>query len=185
MSFKTRVERVAVRIVMVLFTLAGGACTSTGLPPGIEPIADFELERYLGTWYEVARMDNRFERGLEAVSATYSSREDGSVRVLNRGWNTADGEWVQAEGRAKFVGDEDEAHLAVSFFGPFYASYVVFEIDENYQNAWVTGNDRSTLWYLSREPEVDVDALGEFRARAQALGFDLDKVIDVNQTRNR
>jgi apolipoprotein D and lipocalin family protein len=185
MRVKTVLQSVAVRLALVVIALAGSACSSTGVPAGIQPVAGFELERYLGTWYEIARIDNRFEQGLEAVSATYRVREDGSVGVLNRGWNTADGGWVEADGRAKFVGAEDVAHLAVSFFGPFFASYVVFELDEFYQNAWVTGNDRKTLWYLSREPVVDPAALAAFRYEADALGFDLGKIIDVDQTRNR
>lgn len=182
MMLELKMKPVA-RLSAILFAMTVAACSSTGLPEGIEPVSGFELDRYLGTWYEIARLDNRFERGLEAVSATYSVKDNGRVVVLNRGWKTADQQWTQAEGHARFVGAEDVAHLAVSFLGPFYASYVVFELDEGYQNAWVTGSDRSTLWYLARSPVVDSAALDSFRDRARVLGFDTDKLIYVDQTR--
>jgi len=166
----------------LLFLLAG----CTGLPKGIEPVTGFEPDRYLGTWYEIARLDHRFERGLSNVTSEYSLNDDASIRVLNRGYNEADGEWQQAEGRAAFVGDRDVGHLKVSFFGPFYASYVVFELDkENYSQAYLTGYNRNNLWFLSRTPEVSKQALAQFRARANAEGFDLGELIVVDQSRNQ
>ena len=110
----------------------------TGLPKDITPVGNFELSRYLGTWYEIARMDHSFERGLTRVSATYTAREDGGVRVLNQGFSAEEQEWKTAEGKAYFVEDSETAHLKVSFFGPFYGAYVVFALDANYQFAFVT-----------------------------------------------
>jgi len=160
------------------------ACSSTGVPEGIEPVQDFDVSRYLGTWYEIARLDHRFERGLEAVSAEYAQAPDGKIRVANRGWSTDDGEWQTVEGRARFEQDPGTAHLGVSFFGPFYGSYVVFELDPGYQQAFVTGNDRDTLWFLARTPTVSEADMTRFEQRAAALGFDLDPLIRVDQQRN-
>ena len=109
------------------------------MPDRVDPVDNFQLERYLGHWYEIARLDHSFERGLEKVTATYTMREDGGVRVVNRGYSTAEGEWREAEGRAYFVREPNEAYLKVSFFGPFYGSYVVFELDSDYRYAFIAG----------------------------------------------
>ena len=106
------------------------------------------------------------------------------MRVANRGWSIEDQAWQQAEGRARFEQDPGTAHLAVSFFGPFYGSYVVFELDPGYQQAFVTGNDRDTLWFLARTPTVSEADMARFASRAEALGFDLDGLIRVDQRRN-
>jgi apolipoprotein D and lipocalin family protein len=172
------------RLALILLFLFLAGCT--GLPKGIEPVTGFEPDRYLGTWYEIARLDHRFERGLSNVTAEYSLNGDGSIRVLNRGYNEEEGEWQQAEGRAAFVGDRDVGHLKVSFFGPFYASYVVFDLDKKgYSQAYLTGSDRGTLWFLSRTPQVSEAAMDQFRARAEAEGFELDELIVVDQSQNQ
>lgn len=154
----------------------------TGLPGQVTPVQNFELDRYLGSWYEIARLDHSFERGMDHVTADYSMREDGGVRVLNRGFLTADNQWQDAEGRAYFIGDPDIAHLKVSFFGPFFGSYAVFELDkDNYQYAFVSGNTHKYLWLLARTPTVDPDVISLFEARATDLGFDLQDLIYVEQ----
>jgi apolipoprotein D and lipocalin family protein len=160
-------------------TLALAACT--WIPDGIQPVGSFELDRYLGKWYEIARLDHSFERGMERVTAEYSLRDDGGVRVLNRGWLPEKGEWDTAEGKAYFVEDPDTGYLKVSFFGPFYGSYVIFELErEGYSYAFVSGPDRSYLWLLAREPVVDDRVMALFRERSEALGFDLDELVLVN-----
>ena len=164
---------------LLLLALATG-CTS-GLPKGIEPVGDFDADRYLGTWYEIARLDHRFERGLQAVSATYARGEDDTLEVVNRGWNVEDAEWQVADGRARFAESADTGWLEVSFFGPFYGTYAVFELDEDYRYAYVTGNDRDYLWFLSRTPEVSESELDAFRERARQEGFDLGELIVVDQ----
>ena len=156
------------------------ACSGT--PAGVEPVRDYDLSKYLGTWYEVARLDHRFERGMEQVTATYSLLEDGSVRVLNRGFIAEKGMWKDAEGKARLAGDADTGHLEVSFFGPFYSSYVVFELDEVYQYAFVSGPSHSYLWFLSRTPQVSPELKAHFQQRTAELGFDLDELIWVAQT---
>lgn len=163
-----------------LVGLAG--CTS--LPEDIEPVTGFDSDRYLGTWYEIARLDHSFERGLTNVRAEYSRNDDGSIKVINLGYNAEDGKWEEADGRAVFVEDENMGHLKVSFFGPFYASYVVFELDkEEYSFAYVTGYNRDYLWFLSRTPEVSEKAMRTFKERAKAEGFDLEELIIVDQSR--
>ncbi len=166
-------------ILLSLITLCS-ACT--GLPKNVSPVTEFETERYLGTWYEIARLDHRFERGLRNVTATYTMRDDGGLVVANRGYSEKKGEWSNALGKAYFVGDSSIGHLKVSFFGPFYGSYVVFELDkENYQYAFVSGNTTKYLWLLSREPTVSPELLERFKSRAKDAGFDTSELIFVNQ----
>ena len=153
-----------------------------GYPGNVKPIKDFELEKYLGKWYEIARLDHSFERGLEKVTAEYSLRDDGGVRVKNRGFSANKNEWEEAEGKAYFVRESDEGYLKVSFFGPFYGSYVVFELDkENYQYAFVSGPNESYLWFLSRTPNVSDELMTKFVAKAKNMGFRTEGLIYVNQ----
>ena len=167
------------RSVWVLLVLLLTGCTSA--PKGIEPVQEFELSKYLGTWYEIARLDHSFERGLSNVTAEYSLRKDGGVRVINRGYSAEEGKWEQAEGKAYFVEDSDTGHLKVSFFGPFYGAYVVFNLDEDYQQSFVSGPDRSYLWFLSRTPTVSEADKQRFIQAARAKGFDTDELIFVEQ----
>ncbi len=157
------------------------ACSNTEIPEKVEPVDDFDLQPYLGKWYEIARLDHSFERGLEGVTAHYSMRDDGRVKVVNRGYNTEEGAWEEAVGKAYFVGDPDIAHLKVSFFGPFYGSYVVFELDPEYQYSLVSGPDLSYLWILSRTPDLDSKTLEELVDKARARGFATEKLIFPKQ----
>ena len=150
------------------------------MPDGIKPIDNFELNRYLGKWYEIARLDHSFERGLEAVTAEYSLREDGGIRVINSGRNTDTQINQEAEGKAYFVEEPNLGHLKVSFFGPFFGSYVIFELDEDYQTAFIAGNTTNYLWLLARTPKVSQELVDEFIARADQLGFDTSQLIFVN-----
>jgi apolipoprotein D and lipocalin family protein len=154
----------------------------TGLPEGVRPVGSFQAERYLGRWYEIARLDHGFERGLIRVTADYSLRPDGGLRVVNAGQDARTGKWKRAEGKAYFVQDPREGWLKVSFFGPFYASYVVFELDPEYRYALVAGPDRSYLWLLSRTPALEPARVASLLARAEALGFDTHRVLRVDQT---
>ena len=168
---------------MIMVTALSPILTGcTGTPAGVKPVQDFEVNRYLGKWYEIARLDHSFERGLSQVTAEYSLRDDGGVKVLNRGFSAKKKEWDEAEGKAYFVGSDDEGFLNVSFFGPFYGSYIVFELDkENYQYSFVSGPDTSYLWLLARSPTVSESVLEQFEVRASALGFDTKNLIYVEQ----
>jgi apolipoprotein D and lipocalin family protein len=150
------------------------------VPDGIKPVDNFEINRYLGKWYEIARLDHSFERGLEAVSAEYSLRDDGGIRVINSGRNTDSQANQEAEGRAYFVDESNLGYLKVSFFGPFFGSYVIFELDENYQYAFIAGNTTNYLWLLARTPEVSEELVDQFISRATQFGFDTSQLIFVD-----
>lgn len=151
-----------------------------GPPPGVRPVAGFSLERYLGVWYEIARLDHRFERGLTDVSAAYSLREGGGIEVLNRGFDPAAGKWKEIRGRAYPVGSEGQGSLKVSFFGPFYGGYHVIRLDEaDYGHALVCGPSRSYLWILARNPRLDRETTARLIETAKGLGFATDGLIFV------
>jgi len=167
------------RKTLVVWVLLLAGCV--GIPENVKPVDNFRLERYLGKWYEIARLDHSFERGLTRVTADYSLRDDGGVRVLNRGYSEKDKTWKEAEGKATFVQGTDQGYLKVSFFGPFYGSYIVFELDhENYQYSLVCGPDKSYLWILARNPEIEKDLKDILIAKATTLGFDTSKLIFVD-----
>ena len=166
---------------MALLTFLTLGCT--GIPEGATVVDDFEVDRYLGTWYEIARLDHRFERGMSNVTATYSLRDDGGVDVLNRGFKEDKGEWDEARGKAYFNGPSDQGRLKVSFFGPFYGGYNVIELDKaGYQYSLVAGPDTDYLWILSRTPEMDPDILESLVEKAANLGFDTDALIYVDHS---
>lgn len=179
----TLLPRTAIGAFLRRLLLLVGSSTLVGclgMPSTVEPVDNFDLQRYLGKWYEIARLDHSFERGLQAVTADYAMREDGGVKVINRGYSPEEQTWEQAEGRAYFVEGDDLGYLKVSFFGPFYGSYVVFGLDkENYQYAFVSGPDRDYLWLLARSPEVSPAVKAQFISAAKQRGFDTDALIFV------
>ena len=159
-----------------------GLCSCAQIPEGIVAIKGFDANRYLGTWYEIARLDHSFERGLINVSATYSLKEDGSLRIVNRGFDPKLNRWKEAEGRARFISGSDLGRLKVSFFGPFYGGYNIFALDErNYSYALICGNTKSYLWILARQPELSETVLASLTQKAKSLGFDTDALIYVAQ----
>lgn len=161
--------------------LAG--CSSTRPPDGIEAVAPFELARYEGRWYELARLDHRFERNMNDVSATYQRQPDGSLRVVNRGFDEAKKEWREAVGKALFTGSPQTASLKVSFFGPFYGGYHVAALDADYRWAIVVGPDRSYCWILSRDRQIAPALREQLIARVAALGIAPQNLIWVSQQR--
>ena len=166
------------RLTVTLLVLFIAGCVAT--PKGVTAVAGFDLDRYLGTWYEIARLDHRFERGLSKVSASYSKRSDGGIDVVNRGFNSSTSSWKEANGRAYPVGEPGDAALKVTFFWPFYAGYNVIELDhQGYQYAMVCGPDRSYLWLLSRQQHLDKAIVERMVARAKELGFKTDGLIFV------
>ena len=164
-------------LMAIIILLVG--CVS--LPEDIAPVDQFQLERYLGKWYEIARLNHSFERGLTSVTAHYTLRPDGGVRVLNRGYSAEKKIWKEAEGKAYFINSPDQGFLKVSFFGPFYGSYVIFELDrEQYSYALVCGPDRSYLWLLARSPKLGEEIKKRLIAKAAAFGFDTNQLIFVH-----
>ncbi|HES76236.1 MAG TPA: hypothetical protein ENO09_04410 [bacterium] len=170
--------RVAPALILAL-TLGGCAIKP---PEGIEPVRPFAVQPYLGTWYEIARLDHSFERGMTHVSAEYRLNDDGSLKVINRGYNPEKQAWNEAKGHALFTGAVDQGALKVSFFGPFYGGYFVTDLDKDYRWSLVVGPNRDYFWILARESHI-ADALkAELIAKAQAIGIDTTKLIWVNQT---
>lgn len=148
-------------------------------PAGMTVIEPFDITRYLGIWYEIARLDHRFERGLQRVTASYSLREDGTVQVVNSGFDPNKAEWRESTGKAVFRASPQRAALKVSFFGPFYGGYNVIALDDAYQNALVCGPNLDYLWLLSRAPIMDRTTREEFLALAQGYGFATEQLIWV------
>lgn len=158
------------------------ACSSPTPPRGVTVVRPFEVQRFLGTWYEIARFDHRFERGLEKVTANYSLMQDGGIQVINRGYNPARGMWQKVTGKAYFTGASDTAALKVSFIGPFYGGYNVIALDKDYRHALVCGPDRDYLWILSRTPTISDEVKQALLNSATRQGFDASKFIWVEQT---
>lgn len=170
------------QILIGTLSLLGGvlvlsACSS--IPKNAKAVEGFEVERYMGAWYEIARFDFRFERNLDNTSAQYTLDEKGRVHVLNSGYNYIEKEWKKAEGKAKFRGDSSVAALKVSFFGPFYTGYNVVALDDNYQYALVAGKDLGYLWILSRDKTIPNSVKEEYVQIAQDIGYDTSKLIWV------
>jgi len=166
-------------LLLAAFMLAG----CTGVPQGVTPVQGFQAERYLGTWYEIARLDHRFERGLSDVSATYQRRADGGIDVLNKGYDPVKKSWNEARGRAYFLDTPDIGSLKVSFFGPFYGGYHVMALDPDYRWAMVAGPDHDYFWILARTPSLPDDVLNTLMQTARQAGFDLHGLIRVSHGR--
>lgn len=170
--------------IILIFVLFAVSCA--GIPNGVKPVDNFQAGRYLGVWHEIARLDHSFERGLSRVTAEYRMRDDGGIRVLNRGYSASEGKWKEAEGKAYFVNRPDQGFLKVSFFGPFYGSYVILELDQqNYSYALVCGPDRSYLWILARSPNLDETIKKRLMDKAASLGFDTSKLIQVQHEKEQ
>ena len=154
------------------------ACVN--IPENVSPVTGFDIDQYLGTWYEIARLDHSFERGLERVTAEYSFRDDGGIKVVNKGFDSQKKRWKEAIGKAYFVGDSNLGSLKVSFWGPFYSSYNIIDLDKKkYSYSLVCGPNKSYLWILAREPHMEESLKFELINRAKALGFETHKMIHV------
>lgn len=165
------------RLFIMVGVLLASGCTS--VPDGIEPVDNFDVNRYLGTWYEVARLDHSFERNLENVSAEYSLRPDGGIRVVNRGQNAGNKQWKEAIGKAYFVEAETVGRLKVSFFGPFYGGYNIVRLDENYQMALVVGPSTDYAWILSRSEQPAASLCESYFQTAEQIGINDSRWIKL------
>ena len=146
-------------------------------------VKEFDLSRYLGLWYEIARYDHSFERGMDNTMAQYILQDDGTVVVLNTGWKN--GKFKLAEGKAKYKDPEgDPGHLRVSFFLFFYSDYNVMMVDDNYQISLVGSKAEKYLWILSRTPVPDPGLLRMVLDEAEQRGYDTSQLIWVDQSRN-
>lgn len=166
-------------VTLFLAFLLPGCVT---IPEGATAVQPFDAKRYLGKWYEIARFDFRFERDLNNTTANYSQNSDGSIKVVNRGYNYVKNEWKEAEGKAKFVDSPDIGRLKVSFFGPFYSAYNVIALDEKYRYALVAGKDLDYLWLLSRETTMPDEVKKDYLNKASAIGYDTTRLIWVEHS---
>ncbi|AJI81525.1 outer membrane lipoprotein Blc [Yersinia enterocolitica] len=168
------------KLSVITATLLSVACGVTP-PKDVKIVDNFQLPRYLGTWYEIARLNHSFERGLDYVTANYSPRDDGGVKVINRGYNTKKQQWQESIGKAYFIGSPQQAALKVSFFGPFYGGYNVIDLDDEYQHALIAGPNREYLWILSRTPTIDNQTRDRLVSVAKHYGFPVEELIWVKQ----
>jgi apolipoprotein D and lipocalin family protein len=164
-------DKLIIIIMIALFT----SCSS--IPKGVEAVTPFDKEKYLGKWYEIARFDFKFERGLNNTTAEYSLKPNGMIKVVNRGYNYEKKIWKEAIGKAKFAGNENLAMLKVSFFGPFYSGYNVIAIDPDYKYALISGSSFDYLWILSREKTIPEDIKTSYLEKAKKLGFEVSNLL--------
>jgi len=165
---------------ILLAILWVGGCR-TAPPAGLKPVAGFRADAYLGSWYEIARIDHYFERGLTQCQAEYSLRPDGAIRVQNRGFDPVHGQWREAEGVARFRGDRQVGSLKVSFFGPFYGGYHVLAWETNAPSYAVVCSSRDYLWLLARERTLPPLAIRSFLQQAAAWGFSTNRLLFTPQ----
>jgi len=176
---RPRHSAIAVQLVLLVLPALLTACT--GRLDGVEPVRSFDINRYTGTWFEIMRLDHSFERGLTNVTATYELRDDGTVSVLNRGFDRDKCAWDEADGTARFQGDKTVASLSVTFFWPFAGGYHVFELDQdNYAFAVVAGPSRKYLWILARRPDLPSETRNDLVAKARDRGFPVAELILVH-----
>lgn len=172
-----KMHKISIAILTIAFIALLSSCAS--IPPKATAVNDFDVDKYLGTWYEIARFDFRFERDLDNTSAQYALNIKGHVNVLNSGYNYVKNEWTKADGKAKFREEKSIAKLKVSFFGPFYAGYNVVALDKDYQYALVAGKNLDYLWILSRQKTIPDSVKAEYVKIAQEIGYDTSKLIWV------
>lgn len=164
---------------LIAFGIMLYIASPTRVPEGLQPVAKFDIERFLGKWYEIVRLDHSFERGLQNVTAEYDKSEDGTIRVLNRGYNIKRARWEEKEGTAKFIGDPTVGSLKVSFFGPFYGGFHVVALDRDYRYAMVTGPSRKYLWILARQDKLPEEIVQGLLHQAKVWGYDTAKAIRI------
>ncbi|WP_414683831.1 lipocalin family protein [Methylophilus sp.] len=171
-----------------LFILINLSGCSEPMPPQASQtiVRSFDPAQYLGTWYEIARLDNRFEKGLEQVTANYSLQADGAIKVVNRGFDPQKGDWSEAVGKAKFVDPVNAdgsrtGRLKVSFFGPFYGDYNILIVDKPYYNYALVSSGKDYLWILSRTPQLTYPIKQHLIATAKELGFATNKLLFIRQ----
>jgi apolipoprotein D and lipocalin family protein len=175
MIVKNRQVVLALGLGTATVALSLNSCAS--IPKGAVAVKPFDQKKYLGKWYEIARMDFIFEKNLSNVTATYSLRNNGLIKVDNKGYDYTKQVWKESIGKAKFAGIKNEGKLKVSFFGPFYAPYNVIAIDDNYRYALVAGKNLKYLWILSREPSIPAKFRSAYLKQAQNLGYDVHKLV--------
>ena len=169
--------------LLLAAVMSGCATTASKLDlPPLQTVPKVDLQRYLGTWYELAAFPQRFQKGCTGTNATYSLRDDGKLDVLNRcHLETLDGKEKVANGRARVVDTQSNAKLEVSFFGPFWGEYWIIQLDPEYRYAVVGHPSRDYLWILSRTPTVDDAVYESIITKLKADGYPLDRLVKTVQ----
>lgn len=181
-NMKYKKEYIALGLAgATIAAIAIGFSSCVSIPRGAKAVSPFQTDKYLGTWYEIARFDFKFEKDLDHVTATYSLNDDKSIRVDNKGYSVKEKKWKESIGKAKLTGNGLEGRLKVSFFGPFYAGYNVIAIDPDYRYALVAGNNLDYLWLLSREKSMPETVKNDYLAKATALGYNVQKLVWTKQ----
>ncbi|WP_310558008.1 lipocalin family protein [Flavobacterium sp.] len=165
----------AALLTATMFTLH--SCSA--IPKRAKAVQGFDKEKYLGKWFEIARLDFVFEKNLSNTAAEYSLNDDGSIKVVNKGYNYIKNKNVASTGKAKFVGDSTEGKLKVSFFGPFYSGYNILALDSDYKYALVVGKNLKYMWLLSRDKTMPDNIKQDYLKIAKDLGFDTSALIWV------
>lgn len=155
------------------------------MPKAAVAVKPFDIAKYLGKWYEIARLDFKYERNLNNTTAEYSLNDNGTIKVDNKGYNTKTGKWKQAIGKAKFVGDDHTAELKVSFFGPFYSRYTVIAIDNDYKYALVAGANLNYLWILSRETNIPDTVKDRYLKIAADVGYTTENLLWIRHDKQQ
>lgn len=164
---------------LLIGIVAAALSSCATIPKGATAVKPFDKARYLGKWYEIARIDFKFEKDLDNTTAEYSLDRNGTIKVDNKGHIARSGEWKRAIGKAKFVGEENTAMLKVSFFGPFYSGYNVIALDNEYRYALVAGKNLKYLWILSRETSIPIGIKEEYLKVAEGIGYDTKDLLWV------
>lgn len=172
-------KKLAIPVAVTILGIGLLSSCSVGIPEGAAAVQNFKADKYLGKWYEIARFDYRFEKNLKNVTATYSQKDNGNIKVENRGYNYVKNKWSESTGEAKFVGNENVGRLKVSFFKPIWAGYNVIDIDEDYKYALVAGNNLDYLWIMSREKTIPESYKQRFIEKAKKIGFNTENLIWV------
>jgi len=158
--------------------LALYSCGST-IPKNAVAVSNFDKAKYLGKWYEIARLDFKYEKGLNNVTAEYTANNDGSIKVDNKGYDAKKDKWKESIGKAKFVKTNNVGMLKVSFFGPFYAGYNVIAVEDNYKYALVAGESLKYMWILSREKTIPESVKANFLIKAREIGYEISDLVWV------
>lgn len=153
---------------------------SCGSKEELSTVSEVDLEKYAGTWYEISKLPNTFEKGLECVSATYSIKENGKINVLNQGYKTKNGTWKDISGTASVPDPAYPGRLKVTFFWPFSGDYYIIALADDYSYALVGDPSRKYLWILSKNKEMDEDVYSSLVAIAKEKGFNIDQLEKMN-----
>ena len=170
-------------VALALGAIAVNLSSCASIPKGAVAVRPFDQQKYLGKWFEIARLDFKYEKNLNNVTAVYSLKDDGKIRVENRGFDYTKNEWKESIGKAKFKGSPEEGRLKVSFFGPFYAAYNVLSVDDNYQYALVAGKNLKYLWILSRQTTIPENIKSKYLQQAESLGYDTGDLVWVEHNK--